>query len=93
MHLISNKALRDFSARHPESNNPLQAWRRIIERSSPRSFADLKQLWNSTDKAGSFYVFNIGGNKYRVITAVHFDRQMLYVRHVFTHREYDDWRP
>lgn len=93
MHLISNKALRDFSARHPESHNPLQAWRRIIERSSPRSFADLKQLWNSTDKAGSFYVFNIGGNKYRVITAVHFDRQMLYVRHVFTHREYDDWRP
>ena len=93
MHLISNKALRDFSARHPESNSPLQAWRRIIERSSPRSFADLKQLWNSTDKAGNFYVFNVGGNKYRVIAAVHFDRQMLYVRHVFTHPEYDDWRP
>jgi mRNA interferase HigB len=93
MHLISNKALRDFSARHPESNNPLQAWRKIIERSTPRSFADLKQLWNSTDKAGSFYVFNVGGNKYRVIAAVHFDRQMLYVRHVFTHPEYDDWRP
>ena len=93
MHLISNKALRDFSTRHPESNNPLQAWRRIIERASPRSFADLKQLWNSTDKAGSFYVFNVGGNKYRVIAAVHFDRQMLYVRHVFTHPEYDVWRP
>ena len=93
MHLINNKALRDFSARHPESDSSLQAWRKIVEQSSPRSFADLRQLWNSTDKAGGFYVFNVGGNKYRVIAAVHFDRQILYVRHVFTHAEYDDWRP
>jgi mRNA interferase HigB len=38
-------------------------------------------------------VFDIGGNKYRLVAAVHFDRQMLYVRHVFTHAEYDRWSP
>jgi mRNA interferase HigB len=40
-----------------------------------------------------YYVFDIGGNKYRVITAIHFDQQKLFVRHVFTHKEYDKWKP
>jgi len=42
---------------------------------------------------GEYYVFNIGGNKFRLIAAIHFDRQMVFIRHVFTHREYDKWAP
>ena len=64
-----------------------------MEHAGPRSYADLKKLSNSVDRVGSYYVFDLGGNKYRVIAAIHFDRQMLYVRHVFTHVEYDRWRP
>ncbi len=63
-----------------------------MEHARPRSYADLKKLSNSVDRVGSYYVFDLGGNKYRVIAAIHFDRQMLYVRHVFTHVEYDRWR-
>ena len=54
-------------------------------------FAALKSLMNATDRVGDYYVFDIGGNKYRVIAAIHFDKQRLYVRHVFTHLEYDQW--
>lgn len=93
MRLISNRALRDFSARHPNAATPLQAWRKLIEHSAPRNHADLKRLANSVDRVGDYYVFDIGGNKFRVVAAVHFERQMLFVRHVFTHAEYDDWRP
>ena len=46
---------------------------------------------NATDRVGDFYVFDIGGNKYRVIAAIHFNRQMLFIRYVFTHAEYDQW--
>ena len=55
------------------------------------SFADVKTAFNSTEKVGQYYVFDIGGNKYRVVAAIHFDHQKVYVRHVFTHKEYDKW--
>lgn len=53
----------------------------------------MKLTFNAIDKVGDFYVFDICGNKYRIISAIHFDQQKLFVRHVFTHKEYDKWRP
>ncbi len=93
MRVISNKALVDFAALHPPAATALQAWRRIVEASTFRSFADLKRAFNATDRVKNFYVFDIGGNKYRIVAAIHFDTQKLFVRHVFTHREYDAWKP
>ena len=93
MRLISNKALRDFAAFHPESPAPLQVWRRLVEHNAFGNFADLKRAFNSVDKVADYYVFNIAGNRYRVIAAIHFNTQSLYVRAVLTHRDYDKWRP
>ncbi len=93
MRVISNKALIDFSVAHPEANSSLQTWRKVIALSVFTSFASLKTTFNTVDKVGLFYVFDIGGNKYRVIAAIHFDHQKLYIRHVFTHKEYDKWKP
>ena len=73
MRVISNKALTDFAALHPASEDPLQAWRRIVEASTFRGFAELRRTFNSVDRVGDFYVFDIGGNKYRLITAIHFE--------------------
>ena len=93
MRLISNKALRQFAGRHREAENTLQAWRVAIEKHSFRSFAELKRMFGAVDKVGDYFVFDLGGNKYRVIAAIHFKTQTLFVRDVFTHKEYDDWRP
>ena len=92
MRVISNKALTDFAALHPASEDALQAWRRIVEASTFRGFAELRRTFNSVDRVGDFYVFDIGGNKYRLITAIHFNRQVIFIRHVFTHAQYDKWR-
>ena len=78
---------------HTQADGLLQAWRQLIESCSFGSFADLKQVFNSVDRVGDFYVFNIGGNKYRLIAAIHFDKQRLFIRHVFTHAQYDHWKP
>jgi mRNA interferase HigB len=91
--LISNKALRDFAKIHPLADVPLQGWRRIIERGQFRNFAELKRAFNSADKVGDYFVFDIAGNNYRLIAAIHFNTQILYVRSVMTHAEYDPWRP
>lgn len=93
MRVISNKALVDFAEIHPKADEPLQAWRKIIESGEYQHFAALKSVMNATDKVGDFYVFDIGGNKYRIVAAIHFNRQMLFVRHVLTHNEYDEWKP
>ena len=93
MRLISNKVLREFSDIHPEAEPPLQGWRRVIERGQFANFAELKRSFHAVDKVGDYFVFNLGGNNFRLIAAIHFNTQILYVRAVLTHAEYDDWRP
>ncbi|MEF8698632.1 MAG: type II toxin-antitoxin system HigB family toxin [Candidatus Accumulibacter sp. UW20] len=94
MKLISNKALRDFSARHPEADAPLQAFRRLIETGRYEHFSALRDTFRGVDKVGERFVFNIAGNKYRLIAGIHFGAQRLYVKTVLSHREYDkgDWK-
>lgn len=93
MRLISDKSLRDFADQHPEAREPLWFWRSVIRRGSFWGFADLKKSFNTIDKVGDCYVFDIGGNKFRVVAAIHFNTQILYVRFVYTHKEYDKWKP
>ncbi|WP_432711289.1 type II toxin-antitoxin system HigB family toxin [Paraburkholderia acidicola] len=92
MRVISNKTLVDFSVKHSDAGIPLQIWRKTVEAVFFTNFAGLKRAFNAVDKVGDLYVFNIGGNKFRLIAAVHFNVQKLYVRHVFTHKEYDKWK-
>lgn len=89
MKLISNKALRDFADRHGDAAQPLQDFRRNVERGSFANFADLRAVFPSVDKVGDRHVFNIGGNKYRLVAWIHFDKRRFYVKAVLTHGEYD----
>ena len=92
MRVISNKALKLFSQRHGQAERPLQEWRRTIEKNRFQSFADLKRMFGSVDRVGEYYVFDIAGNRYRLIAAIHFNTQTLYIREIFTHSEYGQWR-
>jgi mRNA interferase HigB len=93
MRLISNKSLRDFADIHPPAQAPLQGWRRVIEQGTFQNFGELRRTFNSVDKVGDMFVFNIAGNNYRLIAAIHFNTQILYVRSVMTHAEYDKRGP
>ena len=93
MRVIFNRPLVEFSATHPAAAEPLQAWRKALESRAFAHFAELRDTFASVDKAGDFHVFNIGGNKWRVIALLNFGKQLCFVRHVFTHQEYDQWMP
>ena len=88
MHIISRKALFTFWEKHPESEVPLQRWLRIISKSNFTTFNTLRKTFPNADKVGNLIVFNIGGNNYRLIASVHFNRNKIYVRHILTHEEY-----
>jgi len=94
MHVISRKALRQFWERHPDSEMALARWFKIMQHTEFRNFSELRATFPAADKVGGWIVFNIGGNKYRLITSIHFNRGKVYIRHVLTHPEYDrgDWK-
>ncbi|GAB4450740.1 MAG: type II toxin-antitoxin system HigB family toxin [Anaerolineales bacterium] len=94
MHIICRKALIQFWERHPDSKTALARWFKVVETTEFHSFAELRNVFPSADKVEDWVVFNIGGNKYRLIASVHFNRGKVYIRHVLTHAEYErgDWK-
>ena len=89
VHAITRKRLREFSAVHRDAAEPLRAWYAIMSKSDFGSFTQIKRAFGTADKVGRFTVFDIGGNKYRLIVAIHYNRRKVYIRHVLTHTAYD----
>lgn len=89
MRIISNKALQQFANLYPQSKSALQDWRLKMTKATVKSYAELKTVFNSVDKVGNYFIFNIAGNHYRLIAAIHFNTQTVYIRSIMTHKEYD----
>ena len=89
MHIITRKRLNEFANRYPDSKNALAQWYALVKRNDFESFAELRRLFPSADKVGKLTVFNIGGNKVRLIAAIHYNRKKVYIRAVLTHSDYD----
>jgi mRNA interferase HigB len=89
MRLISRRPLKQFWEEYPDSETGLRHWIKAVEGATWKTFADVRQLFGSADQVGKFIVFNIAGNKYRLIAVIHYDRQRCYVRHILRHKEYD----
>jgi mRNA interferase HigB len=89
MRLISRKALREFWARHPDAESPLRQWEAVVRQAIWEDWTDVKATYGSADKVGDFVIFNVGGNKYRLIAIVGYPKKKVYVQHVLTHKEYD----
>jgi mRNA interferase HigB len=94
MRIISKKPLRDFWEIHPESRSILEGWLLKAKQMTPTSFTEVRQTFGSADYVDGFIIFDVGGNKYRIVAVIHYDKQRLYVRKVMTHSECDrnDWR-
>jgi len=95
VHVVSHKAIRLFCARYPHAKEPLDRWYRIAKGASWANFPEIKQTLRSADFVAPYVVFDIGGNKYRLIAEVNFGKKVLFVRHILTHKEYDQeaWKP
>lgn len=94
MHIITRKRLNEFAEKFPETNNALADWYRLMKQNKFDSIAEVREVFPSADKVGKLTVFNIGGNKVRLIAAIHYNRKKIYIRAVLTHKEYDEgnWR-
>ena len=94
MHVISEKQLKVFWDRHPNAEEPLRSWVKLIELHRFRNFAELRRLFPQADQVGRLTVFNIGGNKFRLVVHMHFNTGKIFVRFIGSHADYDrgDWK-
>lgn len=92
MHVISRKKLQEFVARMAIPSDPFDAWYHLVAKNYFPNFAALRKTFNSVDSVKQYFVFNICGNNYRIVAAIHFNRQRIYIREVLTHNAYDHWR-
>ncbi|AZC15913.1 MULTISPECIES: type II toxin-antitoxin system HigB family toxin [Pseudomonas] len=89
MHIITAKRIWQAKEQWPQTARALDTWYRKAKGARPEDFSDMKALFPAVDKVGRFHVFDIGGNKLRLIALVRYGVQRLYIRHVLDHASYD----
>lgn len=90
MRIFSRGTLRDFWVKNPDSKEQLLAWYDIISKNEYKNPNEIKQLFGSADyvKNGKI-IFNICGNKYRLIAKINYSKHLVFILFIGTHKEYD----
>jgi mRNA interferase HigB len=92
--IISKAAITEFAKNHKDALEPLLYWYLISKRARWQSLVDVCEDFRHADAVDLFTVFNIGGNKYRLVTVIKYRWQVIYIRHILTHSEYskETWK-
>ena len=89
MHVITRARIIEAKNNWPQAETALDGWYRIMKANDPKDFAEMKLLFPAVDKVGKLHVFDIGGNKIRLIAVVMYQAKRVYIRYVLSHKEYD----
>jgi mRNA interferase HigB len=94
MRVISRKRLREFGEVHADAWEPLDAWYKVASRMDWQSLVEVQKTYPKAEAVGNFTVFNIKGNRYRLIVDLLYRRRRIYIKYVLTHAEYDkdNWK-
>lgn len=89
MRIITKKALQSFWEKNLDSEKALRSWFQIAKKAEWNNLADVKKDFPHADLVGVCTIFNIGGNKYRLITKIYYPNKTVLIRFVLRHKEYD----
>ena len=99
MRIIKPSRLREYWEAHARAKKSLEAWYTVVKKAIWRNLGEMRKTFASADevkvKSGkTVVVFNIGGNNYRLICAVHYDRKKIFILRFMTHADYDtdNWK-
>jgi mRNA interferase HigB len=87
--VLGRERISGFQKNHPDSVAPLDRWVGIVEAAAWKNTTEVRATFGSADFVGGKAIFNIGGNKYRLIAVISFEIRILSVEAILTHREYD----
>jgi len=90
MRIIAHRTLVAYGKKHPEAKTALDSWYKTVKVAVWKNFLDVKKTFSNVDYAGNKrYVFDIKGNNYRLVGKILFIQQIIYIRFIGTHKEYD----
>lgn len=89
MRIISRRALAEFWEEHPEAKVSLSIWYKTVRSSTWNDFSDVRKTFSRADLYRDCVIFDVGGNKYRLIVKVRYRTKRVYIRYVLTHSDYD----
>jgi len=92
MHIISKPRLREFWLQNSDAEVPLSTWYKQSKKADWKNIAETRKIFSNADSVGECTVFDIDGNKYRLITKINYKTKIVYIRFVLTHLEYDKYK-
>ncbi len=93
MRILNRLALESFKKTHANSRSAMDKWIIVVESAKWATTADLRTTFDKADFVKGFTVFNVGGNNYRIVARVVYPSQTVLITDVFTHAQYDRWKP
>ena len=89
MRIFTEQTLKEYIGNHPDARVALQEWVSIVKRSEWTCCADIRQTFGTVDAVGNqHFVFDIKGNRYRLVVVIKFTIRFVYIRFIGTHEEY-----
>ena len=93
MRIIHGGTVKGWVAQYPDTAQSLVAWLKNASHAKWRTLAEIRQVYPhadpiSVESGRTVVVFNIRGNRYRLVTAIHYNRQVVYTLRFMTHAEY-----
>ena len=89
MHVISYRSLREYARSHSDCNEPLDSWYKVASKANWSNLLEVQSVFPSAEAVGNFTVFNIKGNDYRLVVAIDYDFQVIFIRYIGTHKQYN----
>ncbi|MBW4548096.1 MAG: type II toxin-antitoxin system HigB family toxin [Symplocastrum torsivum CPER-KK1] len=89
MHVISYRRLREYSKKHGNCREALDSWYKIASKADWSNLVEVQSVFPTAEAVGNFTIFNIKGNNYRLIVSIDYERQLIYIKYILTHAEYD----
>jgi mRNA interferase HigB len=98
VHIVTMKHLKEAAGKHKDAANEIQTWQAVVKGAHWHDPEEMKAVFKDADPVGKFVVFNIWGNRYRLVTIIHYVKTIegketeghVYIRSFLTHKEYDN---
>jgi len=89
MHLISIRNLRRNATSYPDLIQPIESWYKVVKKAKWDKLEDVRQIYRDAEAVGNFTVFNLKGNKYRLIVGIDYTDRTVFYKYLLTHADYD----
>lgn len=89
MHVISFRILREYAENHADCQAALNNWYKVAIKARWSKLVEVQQVFPKAEAVSNFTVFNIKGNKYRLIVSIDYEGQLIYIKYILTHAQYD----